>query len=363
MHRVLPYGEHIHLAPAFVQECLSSSGQAPPVLIGGAVQEVVGAGQAAPRAGVSLMAASLPGVRLHAFHATNTSLPELPEGAWSHLICPQRTAAGAQHKTAALLLSEPHFIMVDELLHRLHSTVPEMPVVGGVLQPAAWGQDRSLRGALFLGSQALDQGAVGCLMTGPLQLHTLCSQGCRPVGRMVRVTEAEGNTILQLNGQPATSIIRQLIMGLDDKDKRIPAQIGIDASGEGTSFIARNIVSFDNTIQAVEVAVGHIPEGSLVQLHVRDSAWAQQQLRERMQGFVSGLPADVQSDPMSLGAFLFSCVMVQHAEQQLLSASMPSLPLQGGKFQGEFGPLVGNAGSIMHSFSSSFGFLRQAASP
>lgn len=54
--------------------------------------------------------------------------------------------------------------------------------MGGVLEPAAYGraplggEQNSLRGALFLGSRTLDEGAVGCIMRGPLQLDALGTQ-------------------------------------------------------------------------------------------------------------------------------------------------------------------------------------------
>jgi len=65
---------------------------------------------------------------------------------------------------------------VDELLGRLHNVLPGVPTVGGVLKSHAWGvrspggSQTSMRGAAFLGSETLDSGAVGCLMTGPLQV-------------------------------------------------------------------------------------------------------------------------------------------------------------------------------------------------
>ena len=56
--------------------------------------------------------------------------------------------------------------------------MPGMPIVGGVLRHNAWGDaagyQRSMRGALFVGEDAVDDGAVGCIMTGPLQVRLLC---------------------------------------------------------------------------------------------------------------------------------------------------------------------------------------------
>ena len=67
-------------------------------------------------------------------------------------------------------------VKVEELLGRLRGVLPSAPWLGGVLQPAAWGPGASLRGALFLNSQTHDEGAVGCMMQGPLRFDQLCWQ-------------------------------------------------------------------------------------------------------------------------------------------------------------------------------------------
>ena len=69
---------------------------------------------------------------------------------------------------------------VDELISRIQGVVP-CPLVGGVAQPNAWGENpwggkRSLRGALFLGNRTYHDGAVGCFMHGPIQV--LPSSSC-----------------------------------------------------------------------------------------------------------------------------------------------------------------------------------------
>ncbi len=65
-------------------------------------------------------------------------------------------------------------LQVDELISRIQGVVP-CPLVGGVAQPNAWGENpwggqRSLRGALFLGNRTHHEGAVGCFMQGPIQV-------------------------------------------------------------------------------------------------------------------------------------------------------------------------------------------------
>lgn len=67
---------------------------------------------------------------------------------------------------------------METLLSRLQAAVPGMGIIGGVMQPGAWGGGhRSMRGAVFNGPQVYDEGAVGCIMQGPVQLDTICTAG------------------------------------------------------------------------------------------------------------------------------------------------------------------------------------------
>ena len=40
------------------------------------------------------------------------------------------------------------------------------------------------------------------------QVDALCMNGCRPVGKLFRVTQAEGAVVMELDGQPAYPAVR-----------------------------------------------------------------------------------------------------------------------------------------------------------
>eukprot|EP00884_Botryococcus_braunii_P006252 jgi/Botrbrau1/15628/Bobra.4_1s0013.3 len=293
-----PYGSMVGYAPAFVQEILTPQAAKPPVLIGGAVQELLCLGPSktvtlsgegwSPRngQGVSLMAACLPGVSLYPFHATSPSLPALPPEVWDELA---RDSHGFDLATnsAGFLLSEPHFTQVDEFVSRLQNVLPNTPIVGGVVEPKGWGrlplavQHNSLRGALFLGNKALDEGAVGCIMKGPLQLDTIATQGCRPVGGIHKVTQARGNMILRIDDTPSLIMLHRLHKGLKKHDKVLPVHLGIRPPGF-PGFVMRNIDSISEENMAVRLAASEVVVGSLLQLHVRDSDWGKEQLESML---------------------------------------------------------------------------------
>ncbi|CAL8463260.1 g2794 [Coccomyxa elongata] len=361
------YGSNnIRFASAYVQECLSGNNSAPPVVLGGAVQSLMGQGsKSSGGQGVSLMAASLPNVRLFPFHATSASLPDLHQGSWKELVGAlpaerKNGTSGPPDRIAGLILSEPHFLSVENLLARLRGAMPEAPMLGGVLAPNAWGSGHSLRGALFLNSDTHDEGAVGCLMRGPLRFDQLCWQGCRPVGRMAQVTGVNGNAITHLDNQPALLVMQRLFTEMDDSERLLPLQVGLDPTGTGSAFVARNLLGFDTSTLSVHVAVAAVEEGTLLQLHLRDSTWAQQGLRNSVREYAECLPADVRDRPDRLGAWLYSCNGVTHSEEASMQAIMPSTKLQGAKCSAEIGSWGSAARSTMLSYSSTFGFLHHA---
>ena len=151
----------------FVRECFSNKESEPPVVIGGAVQGLL-ANNSSHVAGVSLFAAHMSGqhmiitewaaclsdhskpscfkiaclhhaqeaaqairqnhanrnvsslflachagVELMPFHVSTSSLPKLTAAHWEALMQPAMTDPSKQQRTAALLLSAPHFIQVS----------------------------------------------------------------------------------------------------------------------------------------------------------------------------------------------------------------------------------------------------------
>lgn len=208
-----------------------------PVVMGGVTDSVSGAGeQVCSGSGVSLLAASMPGVELMPFHIDTPALPQLSAEQWGRLLTnvshrrprprsqwssthihvdsdsdsePESAADSRPHNsTATLMLSAPHFTDVERLLQRFSNVLPGMPVLGGVTAPSAWGETEHSYGALFLGSRTFAQGAVGCVMHGPLAVQHLLVPGCRPVvgSRVMTVTAnstADPADILSLDGRPA----------------------------------------------------------------------------------------------------------------------------------------------------------------
>ena len=68
------------------------------------------------------------------------------------------------------------------------------------------------------------------LLSGSVNVSTVVSQGCRPIGPTMVVTRAEENLLLELAGQPALARLEDIVSELDEDDRELVAaglQIGV----------------------------------------------------------------------------------------------------------------------------------------
>src|SRR5690606_21139664 len=99
----------------------------------------------------------------------------------------------------ALLLADPFTSAPRLLIDHFANEAPKLPIHGGMASGGrAIGENR-----LFLNGSAMNEGAVGVLLSGSVRVRSIVSQGCRPVGTHYIVTAADGNVIHSLGGLPA----------------------------------------------------------------------------------------------------------------------------------------------------------------
>jgi small ligand-binding sensory domain FIST len=255
---------------------------------------------------------------------------------------------------AVLLLADPFSFPVEPLLEGLRDQVRlDVPVVGG-LASAARGPGGN---RLVLDDRILTDGAVGVVLSG-VDVETVVSQGCRPIGAPLIVTKGEGRILNELAGRPALERLANVIGSLDEDDRRLAARglhVGmvIDESkvdfGPG-DFLIRSVLGADR--EAGAVAVGDDVEvGSTVQFQVRDPASADAELHQ----LLAGRSAD--------GALLFTCngrgtAMFPEADHDaiVLEDMVGPVPVAGMSCAGEVGPVGGR--NFVHGFTASVLLLR-----
>lgn len=260
---------------------------------------------------------------------------------------------------AVLLLADPFTFPVEALLEGLRDQVRlDVPVVGG-LASAARGPGGN---RLVLDEQVLTDGAVGVVLGG-VDVETVVSQGCRPIGEPLIVTKGEGRLLGELAGRPALERVVHLVERLDEDDRALAAKglhvgLVIDESkvefGPG-DFLIRAVLGADRGAGAVAVG-DEVSVGATVQFQVRDPASADAELHH----LLSGRVAD--------GALLFTCngrgtnmFPAPDHDATVLEDVVGPVPVAGMSCAGEVGPVGGK--NFVHGFTASLLLLRDRDVP
>lgn len=260
-----------------------------------------------------------------------------------------------------VLLADPFTFPTDSFVSHLDKVAPRVRIIGGMASGArSPGTSR-----LFFQGQVLADGAVGVVMRGDVDIATVVSQGCRPIGELFRVTKGEGNLLMELDGRPALRRLEELYTKADERDQvlmRRGVHVGLairDSSadlGRG-DFVIRNVLGADQ--DSGVLAISDVVEpGQAVQFQVRDAESAREDLRllldaQRLMG--SGRPA---------GALLFSCngrgqrlFGSPNHDVAALQRAFGIVPVAGFFAQGEIGPVSGR--NFLHGFTASIALFMQ----
>jgi small ligand-binding sensory domain FIST len=331
----------------------------PQAVIGCSAEGVIGGERELEREpGMSLLAGSMPDVRVHPFHIAADDWRELlaEDGARDALA--ERVGVGPETR-GVIALGDPFTTPLTQFLAAMDAAAPGAPLVGGMASAA-----RTPGGNLLVRNDVLyDDGLVGLSLSGPLDLQTLVSQGCRPVGRPVVVTKSRDNVIEHLAGRPAMQVLREIVDSMTPPEQSLLRNglfIGQAISeyresfGRG-DFLVRNVIGVDDGAGAIEMA-DYIRPGRTVQFHLRDADTADEDLAVL-------LDAQRTQPAPAAGALLFSCNgrgtrMFDEACHDVRAArrAMPATPVAGFFAAGELGPVGGR--NFVHGHTASFALFR-----
>lgn len=297
---------------------------------------------------VAVWCAVLPGVHVRTFH-----LEVMPADTGMAVVgLPER----APDDSVAVLLADPWSFPVDGFVERSNDALAGLPFVGGLAS--------GLRGRgstrLFLDGRALDRGAVGVLLGGPVGARAMVSQGCRPIGPAMTVTASDGNVLLELAGVPALRKLEEILQSLPPAEQALATtglQIGVamDEYAEDHDqgdFLIRGIAGVDDDRNGLVVG-DLVPVGRTVRLQLRDAAAADADLREALQRFRRSSTLDTVE-----GALLFSCngrgaALFTSADHDVdvVREGLASDGVAGFFAAGEIGPVAGR--NHVHGFTAS----------
>lgn len=282
----------------------------PRCLIGVSAEAVAGGeAELEGAAGVSMLAASMPGVGLHPFRLDR--LPRTEAGSDENAALAKATGMAGDTYRGTILLADPFSVAMNALLPALSAARPRRageeqgprgPIVGGMASASA----KAGGNALILDDAVLNEGAVGVSLSGAVRMDALVSQGCRPFGPTYVVTKAKNQMIRELSGKPALKALHDAIETLDERSKR-QLQRGLfvgravneykERFGRG-DFLIRAVVGADQASEMIAVA-DLVRVGQTMQFHLRDAATASEDLALL-------LDREQLYDP-PVGALLFTC--------------------------------------------------------
>lgn len=279
-----------------------------------------------------------------------------------------RPALRAEREEGVLLFADPYSFPMQPYLRHVAEDLGGASVAGGL---ASGGSGPGLH-ALWLDDATIDRGAIAVTLGGDLDVRTVVSQGCRPIGEPLVVTAAKGNAIQKLGGRPAVRTLFEILEALEERDRELfrrGPHVGLAIDPTKSRFapsdlLVRNIVGLLPKTDAVAIGDDSLRPGMTVQFMLRDAASASDELErilgERRQEWG-------EAGAREAGALLFTCGgrgsnlfrTMNHDVRAVQSHLGPDLPLAGFFANGEVGTVAGRP--FLHGFTASLVYLRERA--
>lgn len=307
----------------------------------------------------------LPGATLQPFAIDTDTLPDLDGSAdpWRALLGAPETAPPSS-SPSMLLLVDPSCSRINDLISGLDYACPQAVKLGGIA-----GQHSAPHGSLLFGDQVV-RGAVGCLIGGAWRLDPVVAQGCRPIGPVFDIEQAQRNVVLEVSqGQARRSpvaALQAILTDLSPEERELVKHslfLGVGRSNfsldsaepDGpTAFLVRNLIGIDPRNGAVAVAE-RMRVGQQVQFQLRDAAASRQELRQL-------LSRQQTRQPEPLATLLFACLGrgaglygEPDGDVNLCREAFAQVPIAGVFCNGEIGPVAGS--THLHGYTASLAFL------
>ena len=129
----------------------------------------------------------------------------------------------------AIMFTDPWSFPATDFAAHAAELMTDLPVVGGCL-----GTSPARTTRFLLDGRIHNRGAVGVMLGGHVEVDTLISPACRPVGLILTVTEAEG--FLPVVGwNPAALRAQEVIAALEEPERSLALsgmQIGVSVSAQ-----------------------------------------------------------------------------------------------------------------------------------
>jgi small ligand-binding sensory domain FIST len=310
---------------------------------------------------LSLLAGRIPGAATHGFHLDAADLPD-PDGpprAWHEAV-----GISPADLPSFVLVGDPFTLPAERLLAGLDFAYPDSVKVGGL----ASGARREGEQVLFHGDRVVRRGAVGVALMGDIELTPAVAQGCRALGRPMRITGCEGHLLEGLDEKPVLEALQQLLAEADPRDRSLAEQalfLGFEmdpfAPDGEKPWLIRNLLGIDPNTRGLWVGEA-LRRGRRVRFHVRDRQTSAEDVESTL------ARADPRPEATPRGALLFSCLGrgrtlygAPDHDSRAFSNRFEGVPIGGFFCGGEIGPV--GRDTHLHGYTSSFGLLGPRPQP
>ena len=326
-----------------------------PTLIGCSGTGLIGRSQEQEEgSGFSLMLVSVPAGRANSFSFSQDTVEASSGPAFWH----KHTGLKPADVKAWLVFLNPFSLNVEIWLKQWNQAYPHVPVFGGMAggipgDPEAW---------VFCDDRVVP-GGVAIALQGDIAVHSVVSQGCKPIGEPLTVTQAEKNVLLTLGSRPAYEVLSDVYKDLTDTEREqarghLFAGIAVSEYLEEYKrgdFLVRNIIGADPKSGAV--AINAVPRvGQTLQYQLRDSRVATDELKRLLHEQIARM------EPPPYAGLLCTC----HGRGRglfggpdhdagLVNEFFPGMPLAGLFANVQLGP-VGDR-SFAHGYTASLALI------
>jgi small ligand-binding sensory domain FIST len=311
---------------------------------------------------LSLLVANLPEAQILTFHIDDEQMPDLdsPPDRWHELI-----GIPPKEQPNFVILSDPFSFHINDLLQGLDFAYPSAVKVGGLASSAGMGSNALFCSHPESGYTLHRQGLVGVAIWGNVTIDAVVAQGCRPIGKLMQVSECDRNIILSLEDRPPLETLQEIVSDLSESDRDLAQHslfIGVvmnefKQSTEQGDFLIRNIIGVDPKSGAIAVG-DKVRPGQRIQLHLRDAKASAEDLEEALRRYTD----QVNTESIQ-AAVMFACggrgerlYGKPNFDSSIFSQYIGKQPVSGFFCGGEIGPVGGT--TFLHGYTSVFGIFR-----
>jgi small ligand-binding sensory domain FIST len=330
-----------------------------PLLIGCSSTGLIEGGrELEDKPGIALALYSLPGAKLKTVRFTQEQIEESSGPSYWHL----ETGLEPAQVNGWLVFADPFHLEPEAFLRGWNEAYRGKPIVGGM----ASGDFTEQTTQVYLNGEVFEEGGVALAVSGDVEIVSVISQGCTPIGETWTITKAEKNFVHEIANRPAYEILAETFGQLSSKEQmqaRGNLFIGLVVNEyledfQRGDFLVRNILGADP--QSGSLAVGAWPrQGQTMQFQRRDAAAADEDMKLLLDRLAKQI-----GNRQVYGGCLCCCNGRGHRlfgqmdhDASLVQAKSGPVGLTGFFCNGELGP-IGDR-NFLHSYTASLALFAE----